>query len=105
MPIYPCPGWQSHVGSPTDRYVCTCVSGRWVCNDCDPVASFCTDASFALDVGVDSPVDASTDASTEMPADAPVDAPIDAPLDAPTDVLPDVPADAAPPPDDSAAPG
>jgi hypothetical protein len=33
--IYPCPDWQSHIGfERTDGYICSCVGGRWSCDDC-----------------------------------------------------------------------
>jgi hypothetical protein len=44
MAIDPCPDWQMHLGSErTDGYVCTCIGGRWSCDDCFEGESLCAE--------------------------------------------------------------
>jgi hypothetical protein len=68
--IYPCPDWQSYVPlERTDGYICSCVGGRWSCDDCWLGTALCV----ALDGSpfLQAPV---ADAASDGPAtDSPVE--------------------------------
>ena len=53
LPILSCPGeLEAGLGNgPVDGYVCTCVAGRWSCQDCFPNDGPCTDAGLSTDAG------------------------------------------------------
>jgi hypothetical protein len=45
MPVFPCPDWQRYGDvQRTDGYVCSCIDGRWSCDDCWVGASLCSEA-------------------------------------------------------------
>ncbi len=70
MLIDPCPDWQEHAGERVDGYVCSCLDGRWSCDDCSRGAGLCAEAPDGAplaaafeDAGrTDSPSSASADA-------------------------------------------
>jgi hypothetical protein len=74
IPIDPCPDWQQHEGSErVDGYVCSCVDGRWSCDDCWEGASLCAEAPDGAPL-----VPAFEDAATDSPSSASADAQVPA---------------------------
>jgi hypothetical protein len=76
MPIFPCPDWQKYGDvQRTDGYVCSCVDGRWSCDDCWMGASLCSEAPdgallFPPPLADDASHGVETGAGVEVGADA-----------------------------------
>ena len=63
--IYPCRDWQKYIGAErTDLYVCSCVGGRWSCDDCWEGAAICQEAPDGASVLPTPLVDAASDVTT-----------------------------------------